>query len=860
MNCPALVNSEKPGLAFGKYLATLFLLLSTLTVAHAQFGAQTTDQDLQNRQNQQQGQQGQGTQGQGQGQYPPPERPKINITNRPTDLGLTPDEYRLRQENQLMQLAPEPDIEFQQYVASSLGYKLPIFGQNLFENVPSTFAPLDNVPVTPDYLIGAGDELLIRGWGQIDISNYRTTVDRNGTIYIPTVGTVSVAGIRYERLTEYLKQAIGRYYRNFDLDVTLGRLRAIQVFVVGQVRRPGAYTVSSLSTLVNALFASGGPSKRGSKRQIQLKRGGRVVTAFDLYDLIVNGDKSKDAALMPGDVIYVPAVGPLVAMAGSVNVPAIYELKDHDSLGDVIRYAGGLSSTAAGQHAIIERIDARQVRKADDFPLTPEGLSQELHDGDIVRFLRISTRFENAVTLRGNVAVPGRYPWRQGMRIRDLIPTRESLVTEEYWKQQNLLGRYPESQSFETEEQRRQLAAEEALAAQQAQAAQQAAQQAQGYPAYPNVSGVAPGTVPLGVNPNMPAATGVNPAGPPPAQTGVLGDQNLQQNVGRVEAERMHQEALRNQIKRSAAEINWEYAVIQRLDPSTLTSHLLPFNLGKAIEGDPTQNQELQPGDIITIFSQADLQVPIAQQSKFVRLEGEFSAAGIYQTEPGESLRHFLIRVTNLTPQAYLFGSEFTRESVREDLQRRLDEYVGGLQRQVQSAQAITPQDQVNLAAQRQAVDRLKQLRSTGRIVLELKPDANSVSSFPDLALEDGDRLFVPFRPATVSVIGAVNNSNAFLYRPGYTVADYLRLAGGPTREGDKKQEFVLRANGATVSRRQHSNLLVNNFNTLRLMPGDTIVVPEKLARGAALQGFLQYAQLFSAFSIGAAGLAAIIP
>lgn len=850
MNSPSRVSSRRLGFAFGNLAGVALFLLSAFSLAHAQFGTNQTDQqDQQNRQNQQQQQQ-QGA----QGQTNPfgttlPERQKPNIMNRPGELGI--NEIPQSSPQQPPGLPPEQDIEFQQYVASSLGYRLPIFGQNLFENVPSTFAPLDYAPVTPEYLIGPGDELLIRGWGQIDISNYRVVVDRSGSIYIPTVGAISVAGIRYERLNEYLKQVIGRYYKNFDLDVTLGRLRAIQVFVVGQVRRPGTYTVSSLSTLVNALFASGGPSKRGSKRQIQLKRAGRVVTTFDLYDLIVNGDKSKDAPLMPGDVIYVPAVGPLVAMAGSVNVPAIYELKDHENLGDVVRYSGGLSSTAAGQHAIIERIDARQVRKADEFPLTPEGLSQELHDGDIVRFLRISTRFENAVTLRGNVAVPGRYPWRLGMRIKDLIPTRESLVTEEYWKQQNLLGLYPESQSFETEEQRRQFAAEQALAAQQA---------AQVNPANPNVPGAAPGTVPFGVNPNMPAVIGVNPGGPPPTRTGVLGDQNLQQNVGRVEAERMHQEALRNQIKRSAAEINWEYAVIQRLDPNTLTSHLLPFNLGKAIEGDPTQNQELQAGDIITIFSQADLQVPIAQQSKFVRLEGEFSAAGIYQTEPGESLRHFLVRVTSLTPQAYLFGSEFTRESVREDLQRRLDDYVGGLERQVQSAQAITPQDQVNLAAQRQTVNRLRQLRSTGRIVLELKPDANSVGSFPDIALEDGDRLFVPFRPATVSVIGAVNNSTAFLYRPGYTVADYLRLAGGPTREGDKKQEFVLRANGATVSRRQHSNLLVNNFNTLRLMPGDTIVVPEKVARGAGLQGFLQWAQLFSSFSIGAAGLAAIIP
>ena len=828
----ALLSSEKQSLKSVRLLAIFFVFA---TVAGAQSLPSGPDQSIPGQQQQPQTQQG--AEG-GRNPYPQSiERPKTNISNRPGDQAGGAQTAQTAQ----LPLPFEPDIEFQQYVASSLGYRLPIFGQNLFENVPSTFAPLEYVPVTPEYLVGPGDELLLRGWGQIDITNYRATVDRNGSIYVPTVGTISVAGVRYDHLNEYLKQAIGRYYKGFDLDVTLGRLRSIQVFVVGQVKRPGTYTVSSLSTLVNALFASGGPSKRGSMRQIQLKRGGKIVTTFDFYDLIAKGDKSKDASLMPGDVIYVSPVGRLVAMAGSVNLPGIYELTDHDTLADVIGYAGGLTSTAAGQHAILERIDARQVRKAEEFPLTPEGFRQELQDGDIVRFLHISTRFENAITLRGNVAVPGRYPWHEGMKVKDLIPSRESLVTEEYWKQQNLLGLFPANESFQTEEQMRQSAAE--------------ANADNG-----NASAAAPETNPAAGNSGL-ATTGANAAGAgQTGRSGVLGDQNLQQRVGRVEAERIHQEELKNQIKRSTAEINWEYAVIQRLDPKTLTSRLVPFNLGKAIEGDVAENRELQPGDIITIFSQADLQVPIAQQSKFIRLEGEFNAAGIYQAEAGEKLDHFLTRVTGLTPQAYLFGSEFTRESVREDLQRRLDDYVGGLERQVQSAQAITPQDQAALAAQREMVDRMKQLRSTGRIILEMRPDADSVTSFPDITLEDGDRLFVPFRPATISVVGAVYNSNAFLYRRGYTVADYLRLAGGATRDGDKKHEFVLRANGATVSRQQHSNLIVNNFNTLRLMPGDTIVVPQKVGRGAVLQGLKDWSQLFQQFALGAAGISVLLP
>jgi protein involved in polysaccharide export with SLBB domain len=343
-------------------------------------------------------------------------------------------------------------------------------------------------------------------------------------------------------------------------------------------------------------------------------------------------------------------------------------------------------------------------------------------------------------------------------------------------------------------------------------------------------------------------------------QTAVLGDRNLEERVGRTEAQRMKQEELKNQIKRSTAEINWEYAVIQRLDPTNLTSRLLPFNLGKAIEGDPAQNLELQPGDVVTIFSQADMQVPIAQQSKFVRFEGEFNSAGIYQVQPGETLRHLLTRVGGFTPQAYLFGSEFTRESVREDQQRRLDEYVNGLQRTVESTPVISADDQVRIAAQRQFVERMRNLRSTGRIVLEVKPTATSISDFPDMVLEDGDRMFIPFRPATVNVMGSVYNSNSFIYKPGKTVADYIRLSGGVTREGDHKRAFVIRANGATVSNQQHSTLLVNNFNSLRLMPGDTIVIPEKLNRGAVLRGLKDWSQLFQQFALGAAGISVLLP
>ncbi|SRR5579871_1484071 len=742
-------------------------------------------------------------------------------------------------------LPPEPDIEFQDFVTSSLGYHLNIFGQSLFRNVPSTFAPVDRIPVTPDYLIGPGDELLVRAWGQIDV-NYRAVVDRTGAIYLPKVGPISVAGVRYDQLNAYMKAAVSRVFKNFDLDVTMGRLRAVQVFVVGQVRRPGSYTVSSLSTLVNALFASGGPSKRGSMRHIMLKRQGKDVTDFDLYDLIAFGDKSKDVQLLSGDVIWVPPVGRLVALAGSVNMPGIYELKEHETLGEVLGYAGGFTTTASGQKTFIDRIDDHKVRHTAELDLSSAGLKTELLDGDIVRVLHISPRFDNAVTLRGNVAVPGRYPWRQGMRVKDLIPSRDALVTQEFWKRQNKLAVDLESLTFKSREEIEQDRQRDVQ----------------------NGDKNAPANQPGSQNPSPSTPTGQNQATQPDQRTQQQRDEDLALRVGRAEAQRIKQEELKNEVKRSAAEINWEYAVILRMDPQDLSTHLVPFNLGKAIAGDESENVILEPGDVITIFSQNDMQVPAGQQTKFVRLEGEFVTAGVYQVQPGETLRHLIARVGGLTPQAYLYGAEFMRESTREDQQKRLDEYINDLERSIErtaSGQRSLSGDEAiaerqTLEGQRRLLDKLRQMRATGRIVLELKPTADDVSKLPDLPLEDGDRLLVPFKPATVNVIGSVYNSNSFIFKPNKTVSDYMRLSGGPTKNGDKGRSFVIRADGTTVSKHGHNGLLVNSFEQARLMPGDTIVVPEKLDRGATLRGFKDWTQIISTFVIGAAAAKVLFP
>ena len=748
----------------------------------------------------------------------------------------------------IQDLQPPPErIEFQDFVAQSTGRDLPIFGSELFKNVPSTFAPVDNIPVTADYVIGPGDEIMIRAWGQLDV-DYAAVVDRSGTINIPKVGTINVAGVKYQDLQAHLKTAIGRVFRNFDLTVSLGQLRAIQVFVVGQARRPGSYTVGSMSTLVNAIFAAGGPSAKGSMRGIQLKRGNKVVTELDLYDLLINGDKSKDAQLLPGDVIYVPPVGALVAISGSVNVPAIFELRKDGTLADLIAWAGGLASTASGQKATVERIENRKTRKVAEFNLDAAGTQTNLRNGDVVTIYAIAPRIDNAVTLRGNVAQPARFPWREGMRVKDLIPRVDALISHHYWLRKNQTVGLDNAVS-EVLRRNRAVGVDIPIPSllkknQQADADLTVAESMQN----------------TQLNADIATATA-------DAVKKVTASKGLGVGQGAQAGERETAPGtkLADEIKRNLSEVNWDYAVIERINPKDLATTLVPFNLGKAIlEGDPAQNLLLQPGDVVTIFSVDDIQVPIAKQTKYVRLEGEFANPGIYRVEPGETLRQLVARVGGLSPNAYLFGAEFTRESNRIYQQKKLEEAVNRLEREIQSAsisrsKSVTTAEEASgltqeAQAQQALIAKLRQVKATGRIVLELPADDAGLKDLPDLALEDSDRFTVPSRPSTINVIGAVYNENAFVFRPEKRLTDYLRQAGGVAKTGDKGDVYLLRVDGSVISKRQ-SGWLMGSFDGERLMPGDTIVVPEDFERTTWTKTLKDYGQILYQFGLGAAAI-----
>lgn len=697
--------------------------------------------------------------------------------------------------------------DFQKYLCRTVGSALPVFGQHVFAGGQNGFAPQQAMPVSPDYLMNVGDEFVLRTWGQLD-AELSLKVDRAGQVFIPRVGNINVVGVPFGALKSHLSREIGRVFRNFDLAVTMGQLRSVQVFVVGFARKPGSYTLGSLSTVVNALIAAGGPDQSGSLRQIQIKRGNRVVSQFDLYDLLLKGDKSADLLLQSGDVVFVPAAGPQVAIHGSVKAPAIYELKGKETLKDLIDLAGGADQYALDGQISIERLSNQKGRSLESLPLKQAG-QFALRGGDIAQIYGVSSKVDQVVSLRGNVAQPVRQGWRKGMKVSDLIISKEMLQSPDYWEGKSR----GEAGSLSGKD------------AQQSRLLQEPGQSTDYFTAQ--------------LSPDSGKALG--------------------RSTSTTKSPRI--------IRSDTNEINWDYAVIERTNPVTMSTTLVPFNLAKALDKDPAEDRELESGDIITVFSKSDIQLNSSKRTRVVRLEGEVAIPGFYEVQEGETLRDLVKRVGGLSKQAYLFGAEFNRESVRQKQQKELEKYTEELQqsarRQAADQAANAIRAETALGAQTQAkqtqemAEKLKTLRSTGRIVLGVKPEDKTANELPAIALEDGDRLYVPHTPGTVDVLGTVfSRNNAYMYVQGKEIEDYLEQAGGPTPDADEKSIHVVRADGSVISARQKSAMAFwRSFDSTNALPGDTIVVPEKVDRTKFVKNLMDWTQILSNFGVGVAAM-----
>ncbi len=524
--------------------------------------------------------------------------------------------------------------------------KIRRLGAELMTDPCPTDDPDYNPLVPADYIVQAGDELLVTLWGSVD-ADLRPIVDRSGSISISRVGTIMVAGVRYAELRDVIARRVAQVFKNFQLSVSLGQLRGVRVYVTGFVLRPGAYTVSSLSTIAGALIKAGGPSAAGSFRTIQLRRGRTVVSTFDFYDLLLKGDRSNDRVVQPDDVIHVGPLGTQVAMVGSVNQPAIFELKPGETVADVVRMAGGLTAVADLTRLAVERLDDRATTRITQLEL-PQALTSEPRSGDVLRAF------------------------------------------------------------------------------------------------------------------------------------------------------------------------NSVFAVL-----------------------------------------------PVERQNKRVRVEGEVLRPGEYVLPARSSVNDALSAAGGLTSAAYVYGTEFSRESVRLTQQENYDRALRDLELEFAKASTTLRTNTADEAAaqtQRSAgttrlIERLRSIKPTGRIVLQVPPNSHQL---PDLALEDGDRLYVPARPSTVGVFGSVFNGGSYLWSESRNMDDYLRLAGGPTKGADEASVFVIRANGSVVSNLQTKGWLSTRsgeFVGTTAQPGDTIFVPEEISKTTFIQGAKDWTQILYQFGLGIAGI-----
>ena len=787
------------------------------------------------------------------------------------------------------------ETEFQRFVFSATGQTLRLYGYELFADA-GRFNSAQSAAVPSSYVLGPGDELVVQVNGLVEVAD-SFVIDRDGRILLPKVGPVHLAGVALRDAERVLSAHIGRVYRNFTVTATMGRLRSVEVFVVGQASKPGKYVVSSLSSLINALFETGGPGLNGSLRAIELRRGGKTVSTVDLYAFLSQGDNKGDLPLVTGDIIFIPPARARVAVMGSVNVAAVYEINKGETIGQLLALTGGLPTLAAPQRAQLERVDqSRSVaRYVEDFALDVKGQSLALQAGDMVTVFPISPQIAGVVTLQGNVANPMRYNWRPGMRVADVLTDRQMLIPVSYWQQINQGATDPNYSRPEVNLdyatihwldpvalRTRVIAFNlgKAIARDPVEnlelhsgdivtvyAPKDPGMETEGSVAL--VGDIVGGTKRFvwregfTVKDIIPSAKWLiestnywQRGGSQDCQVSVASGGNLPLGCPPTNAASAAG-SLTEFVRPSAIaratfnEINWSYAQVRRRNPATLKTETLTFNLGRAVlHGGSEDNIRLEPGDTIALFSVAVVPVPVEVRTQMVTLSGEVATPGRYQLRAGETLPELIRRAGGLTANAYLFGTSVVRDSVRVQQQENLDRTVKKMQDNLESQAAALTQNasdaekaataQAQMAAQKELLGRIQGLKASGRIALDLDSDKPVL---PDLILEGGDIVAVPQRPGFVGVFGEVQAETSIIHRPSMTMAEYVQKAG-LTRDADADNILLIRADGTVQSNASRFTSVVgHSLNSKRLMPGDTVYVPSVVDRRTAYSLFIQGAK-----------------
>lgn len=702
--------------------------------------------------------------------------------------------------------------------------RLKRFGSDVFTthdgSASSTHDSLD-VPVGPDYILGPGDAIVINLWGGLSQS-FTRTVDREGKIVLPEAGTLVVAGLSLDRATAAITAALKGQYRNAQVDLTLSKLRTVRVYVVGDVQRPGAYDISSLSTPLNALYAAGGPTAVGSLRTVKHFRGEKLLREVDLYDFLLHGLHTDTDRLASGDTLLIPAAGPQVAISGAVKRPAIYELKHEQTLAELIDDAGGATVSAALNHITIDRIGANGARET----ITPGSpiANFAVHDGDRIHLASILPYSERVIYLEGHVARPGKLPFHDGMSLSDVLGSTGDLLPEPA-ATGDIVRLVPPDLHAETTQF--------------------------------NVSDVLIGNTPITLQPfDTVHIYGRYEVDSP--QVTVRGEvlrpglYPLSRGMTAAQLVRMAGGFKRDALVESADLISYNIA-----DKSKVESQRSAVPIGAAMTNTAV-DVALKPGDILTVHQISGWN----DIGSSVTLDGEAVYPGSYGLQEGERLSSVLRRAGGLRSTAYANGAVLIRVQVKELEEKSRQELIREIETTSASARLgtnLSAQDDAQLLKaaneqQQEVLERLRNQPASGRLVIHISADIDSwANTAADIELRSGDVLTIPKRPSFVLVSGQVYNPSAITFVPGHTAGWYLKAAGGSNDVANNKEIFVIHANGSVVGRRS-GGMFSGDVLSTKLEAGDVIVVPQKIVGGSLVwRNLLTVAQISSSIAITAA-------
>ncbi len=774
-------------------------------------------------------------------------------------------------EQEARQAAEEQARKDEEFAKKNNG--LEPFGYDLFAGSPTTFAPVTEIPVPAEYTMGPGDVLKVQLWGNQN-QQLELPVSRDGTIDFPERGPVSVAGLTFQQTRDHITQLVSEQYIGVKAAVSLGELRSIRVFVLGEARTPGSYSVSSLSTIINALYVSGGIKQTGSLRNVQHKRNGKLIGTLDLYDLLLKGDTSDDARLQAGDVIFVPAVGSRAGIDGEVYRPALYEIDKGTSLQELVELAGGLTPQAYPQITKIERTNEDFLRIIAEADLTQNsGKQARVKSGDRISVASIADVTGQYVEIKGAATRTGKFAWVPGMRVSSIIRNLDAdLLDFADTNYAAIVRTDPETKRISVVNLELRKAA------------------------------TAPGSsedLMLQEKDRLLFFTDVGKV-----QSKLEGDSQNQDiasekgdelNRMREQAERSTREALFEPILKRLKAQAGPYSPQQTMRisgpvrypgeyplPATGTVKNAIFVAGGLTDSASmysaelarryTDNNGVEQTEIIQVdlaaamLGKSDVRlesrdrlliksVPSFGTNRTITLEGEVRYPGQYTFREGETLRQVLERAGGLTDNAFPRGAVFTREKLRQLEAQRLREAEERLQGDLLGVQlegdSFGGQNAQRVDEVKGLLEDVQSSRPVGRMVIDL-PQVLADSGYQPVRLQDGDTLNVPTIPQAVSVFGEVQFPTSHLHSAGLTVDDYLERSGGPTRQADQDRVYVVKADGSVMLPEKSAWF---GGRSQQLQPGDTVIVPIDVDRLNQLELWSNVSQIVYQMALGAAAV-----